>query len=140
MREADLRFGDGRILRVYDTLAEGVDADLAVVRHHGTPNIGAPPEPLLPAGAERGIRWVSYDRPGYGGSTRNPGRDLGPAVADVCVVVDALGVGQVAVMGHSGGATHALACAALRPDRVLPRNPDTPCPHVQPWCHRWCCR
>jgi pimeloyl-ACP methyl ester carboxylesterase len=32
---------------------------------------------------------------------------------------DALGIGQFAVMGHSGGAAHALACAALLPERVL---------------------
>ena len=34
-----------------------------------------PPEPLFPAAAERGIRWVSYDRPGYGGSSPHHGRD-----------------------------------------------------------------
>jgi len=36
--------------------------------HHGTPNIGEPPAPLLEASAERGIRWLGFDRPGYGGS------------------------------------------------------------------------
>ena len=42
---------------------------------------------------ERGIRWVSYDRPGYGGSTPHPGRDVASAAADVASVADALGIG-----------------------------------------------
>ena len=79
----------------------------------------APPEPLFAAAAERGIRWVSHDRPGYGGSTPHPGRDVASAAADVASVADALGIDRFAVMGHSGGAPHALACAAVLPGRVL---------------------
>ena len=90
-----------------------------MVWHHGTPNIGAPPEPLFPARARLGIRWVSYDRPGYGGSSPNPNRDVGSAAADVAAVADALGIERFAVMGHSGGGPHALACGALLPERVL---------------------
>lgn len=86
---------------------------------HGTPNLGAPPQPLFPAAAEHGIRWVSYDRPSYGGSTPHPGRNMAAAAADVSSVADALGIGQFAVMGHSGGGAHALACGALLPDRVV---------------------
>jgi pimeloyl-ACP methyl ester carboxylesterase len=117
--ETDLQLGDGRRLHVYDTGANGGQSRLAVFWHHGTPNIGAPPEPLMPAAAERGIRWVSYDRPGYGGSTRRLGRDVASAAADVSTIADALGIGQFAVMGHSGGGPHSLACAALLPERVL---------------------
>jgi pimeloyl-ACP methyl ester carboxylesterase len=40
------------------------------------------------------------------------------AAADVSSIADALGIARFAVMGHSGGATHALACAALLPERV----------------------
>jgi pimeloyl-ACP methyl ester carboxylesterase len=86
--------------------------------HHGTPNLGEPPEPLLPAATQRGIRWVSYDRPGYGGSTPHPGRDVASAAADVSAMADDLDIGRFAVMGHSGGAAHALACAALLSERV----------------------
>ena len=67
--EVELELGDGRTLHVYDTGANDTDGRLAVFWHHGTPNIGAPPEPLFPAADRLGIRWVSYDRPGYGGST-----------------------------------------------------------------------
>jgi pimeloyl-ACP methyl ester carboxylesterase len=41
------------------------------------------------------------------------------AAADVSSIADALGIGQLAVMGHSGGGPHALACGALLPERVL---------------------
>lgn len=116
--EADLELGDGRRLHTYDTGTEGVGGRLTVFWHHGTPNIGAPPEPLFASADRLGIRWVSYDRPGYGGS---PGRDrdVASAAADVSSVADALGIDRFAVMGHSGGGPHALACGALLPERVL---------------------
>jgi pimeloyl-ACP methyl ester carboxylesterase len=118
VNETDLQLSDGRRLHIYDTGADVVDARLAIFWYHGTPNLGEPPEPLLPAAIRRGIRWVSYDRPGYGGSSPHPGRDVASAAADVSALADALGIDRFAVMGHSGGAAHALACAALLSDRV----------------------
>lgn len=114
--ETDLALGWRRTLHVYDTGED--DARLTVLWQHGTPNTGEPPAPLFPAAATRGIRWVSYDRPGYGGSTQQAGRDVAAAAADTADVADALGLGRFAVLGHSGGGPHALACAALLPDRV----------------------
>ena len=115
--EGQVTTPDGRVLHTYDTGAG--DERLVVVWHHGTPNIGAPPAPLFAASERLGIRWVGYDRPGYGGSTPHPGRDLASAAADVSSIADAFGIGRFVVMGHSGGAAHALACAALLPERVL---------------------
>ena len=86
---------------------------------HGSPNIGSPPEPLFAAAEANGLRWVSYDRPGYGGSGPHDGRTVASAAADVAAIADALGIGQFAVLGHSGGGPHALACAALLPERVI---------------------
>lgn len=114
--EFDLTLDD-RTLHAYDT-GDGEDR-LAVFWHHGTPNIGAPPEPLFQVSDRLGIRWVSYDRPGYGGSSRIQGRDVGSAATDVTAIADALGIQRFSVMGHSGGGPHALACGALLPDRVL---------------------
>jgi len=119
VRETDIEVSDGRTLHVYDTGGDDADDSLAVFWHHGTPNTGAPPEPLFPAADQHSIRWVSHDRPGYGGSSARPGRDVASAAADVASIADVLGIGQFAVMGHSGGGPHALACAALLPDRVL---------------------
>ena len=120
MDELEVRLADGRVLHAYDTgqAAEG-SAELVVMWHHGTPNIGLPPEPLLPASRALGIRWVSYDRPGYGGSTPHRGRDIASAAGDAAAVADTLGIDRFAVMGHSGGGPHALACAALLPGRVI---------------------
>jgi len=115
----DLELGDGRTLHVYDTGADDADGRLAVFWHHGTPNIGAPPEPLFAAAARLGIRWVSRDRPGYGGSTPQQGRDVASAAACVSTIADELGIDRFALMGHSGGGSHALACAALLEERVL---------------------
>ena len=118
LTETDLVLPDGRTLHVYEAATGGADA-LTVFWHHGTPNVGEPPEPLFPVAERHGIRWVSYDRPGYGGSSPHPGRDVASAGRDVSAVADALGVDRFAVMGHSGGGPHALACAALLPERVL---------------------
>jgi pimeloyl-ACP methyl ester carboxylesterase len=117
--ETDLELGDGRTLHAYDTGADVADEPLAVFWHHGSPNIGAPPEPLFAAADRLGIRWVSYDRPGYGGSTPRPDRNVASAADDASAVADALGIDRFAVMGHSGGGSHALACAALLSERVL---------------------
>ncbi|TDD33751.1 alpha/beta fold hydrolase [Actinomadura sp. KC06] len=114
--EFDLKVDGGRTLHVYDTGGAG---RLPVFWHHGTPNIGAPPRPLFPAAARQAIRWVSHDRPGYGGSSPLPGRDVASSATDVSAVADALGIDRFAVMGHSGGGPHALACGALLSDRVL---------------------
>src|ERR687896_571463 len=117
--ETDLELGDGRTLHAYDTGADDAAGRLAVFWHHGSPNIGAPPEPLFAAADRLGIRWVSYDRPGYGGSTPRPDRDVASAATDASAVADALGIDRFAVMGHSGGGSQALACAALLPECVL---------------------
>jgi pimeloyl-ACP methyl ester carboxylesterase len=113
--EFDLKLPEGGTLHAYDT---GHTSGPTVFWHHGTPNIGTPPQPLFAASERLGIRWVSYDRPGYGGSTRRPGRTVGSAADYVRRVADELGIERFAVMGHSGGGTHALACAAILADRV----------------------
>jgi pimeloyl-ACP methyl ester carboxylesterase len=64
-----------------------------------------------------GVRLVGYDRPGYGGSTPAPGRSVVDAAGDVATILDALGVERFATYGASGGGPHALACAAVLPER-----------------------
>ena len=56
---------------------------------------------------------------GYSGCLApQPGRDVASAAADVASIANALGIDRFAVMGHSGGGPHALACAAVLPGRV----------------------
>ena len=118
MNTAALTLPDGASLQYYDVTPDGADA-LPVIYHHGTPNVGEPPAPLYDAAAERGLRWIGFDRPGYGRSTRNQGRDIASAATDAIAVADELGIDRFAVFGHSGGGPHALACAALEPERVI---------------------
>ena len=106
------------MLRVHDSMDGGAPHAYSVLWHHGSPQTGELIEPLLAAAEKRGIRLLSYGRPSYGGSTPLPGRDVGSAAPDVVQIADALGIDRFAVMGHSGGGPHALACAALIPDRV----------------------
>ena len=126
LTEVDVRVDDGRILHAYETCLRrpaegsvGPDPSTAVFWLHGSPNLGSPPEPLFAAAEAGGMRWISYDRPGYGGSTPCEGRAVADAAADVAAIANALGIERFAVFGHSGGGPHALACAALLPERVF---------------------
>ena len=66
-----------------------------------------------------GVQLISYDRPGYGGSTPQQGRSVAEAARDVEAIANELGIGRFAVVGRSGGGPHALACASLLPARVV---------------------
>ena len=107
---------DGRILAV----REGGDpAGFPVLVLGGTPSSSLLYGPHLLDAKRRGIRLFSYDRPGYGDSTRCAGRVVADCANDVAAVCDALGIQQFCVWGASGGGPHALATAALLPDRVV---------------------
>jgi pimeloyl-ACP methyl ester carboxylesterase len=102
------------------TVREAGDPDgLPVLSISGTPGSSTIYEPHARDAAERGIRLFSYDRPGYGGSTRHEGRNVADCAADIVAVCDALGVEGFCVWGISGGGPHALAAAALLPERVI---------------------
>src|SRR5438067_8035280 len=79
---------------------------------------GLPYAPHVELAREQGIRLIGYDRPGYGGSTRAPGRVVADCVRDVADLADELGLERFATWGVSGGGPHALACAALCDGRL----------------------
>lgn len=85
---------------------------------HGFP--GSRLEAVLADGvaARLGIRLLAVDRPGYGRSDAQPGRSLGDWPADVAALADALGLKRLGILGVSGGAPFALACAAALSERV----------------------
>jgi pimeloyl-ACP methyl ester carboxylesterase len=115
MIEHRLTTSDGRALSVRE---HGDPTGTPVLVHHGTPGSRVLADADL-AGADRlRIRLISYDRPGYGGSDPQPGRTVAACAQDVRAIAEALGVKRLAVRGLSGGAQHALACAALLPDLV----------------------
>jgi pimeloyl-ACP methyl ester carboxylesterase len=111
---------DGRLLEV---LVSGPEDGLPLVFHHGTPQAAVPDAALETAAAERGLRLVTYSRPGYGGSTPRPDGATTATVADdtadVVAVLDHLGHDRFVTLGWSGGGPRSLACAALLPERCL---------------------
>src|SRR5690349_20205970 len=115
-RPHDVPARDGRTLAV---LEAGAADGPVLVTHHGTPAAGRFFRPELESAEARGLRLIAFDRPGYGGSTSDPGRDIAAVAADVAAILDALGVDRFATYGWSGGGPHALACAALLPGRCL---------------------
>jgi pimeloyl-ACP methyl ester carboxylesterase len=115
--QLDVRLPDGRAVRAHDS-GSGDAAATVLVWHHGSPQSGRLLRPLLDAAEPRGIRLVSVARPGYGGSSRRPGRDVASIAAEVEALVDALGIERFAVAGASGGGPHALACGALLSGRI----------------------
>ena len=115
-KEHDLRTPDGRNLRLYE--AGDPQGELILV-HHGTPCSGILAAWWGEDATTRGIRLVGYDRPGYGGSDRHIGRSIADVAGDSAAIADALGHERFRTWGVSGGGPHALACAALLPDRVL---------------------
>jgi pimeloyl-ACP methyl ester carboxylesterase len=111
-----VRLPDGRALEVS---ASGPDQGTPLVFHHGTPSDRTQYPPFAEAAAARGLRLVTYSRPAYGGSSRQPGRVIADCAADTLAIVEQLGAGRFYTAGWSGGGPHALACAALLGDRVL---------------------
>jgi len=110
-----VRTPDGRTLAIEEA---GDPNGHPVLVHMGTPNSRHLYQPNTIDAAVRGLRLISYDRPGYGGSTPQPGRSVADCAADVRAVCAELGIGRLAMWGESGGGPHVLACAALLPDLV----------------------
>lgn len=107
---------DGRTLAVEDA---GDRGGRPVMVHVGTPGGRRLYGPRTLADARRrGLRLISYDRPGYGDSTPQSGRSTADCAGDVRVICEALGISRLAMWGLSGGGPHVLACAALLPDLV----------------------
>lgn len=111
------------------TLTHGLDGQLAWLEHgpsdgravvglHGTPggrHSAVPGDDIL---LDLQLRYLTFDRSGYGLSEPAPGRSIAAVADDVLAVADSAGADRFAVVGGSGGSTFALAVAALHPQRV----------------------
>ncbi len=78
---------DGRRL---DVRVSGPDDGLPLVFHHGTPGAATPIRELERAVHARGLRLVTTSRPGYGGSTRQPGRTVADREAAAALLAKGL--------------------------------------------------
>jgi pimeloyl-ACP methyl ester carboxylesterase len=85
---------------------------------HGTPGSRVGPRPSDQELIDRHVWLISFDRPGYGRSDRKESRTVADVAEDVEAIAESLGLERFAVLGRSGGGPHALACAALLPERV----------------------
>lgn len=114
MNETDVARG-GRVLRVRDA---GDPHGSVVIYFHGTPGSRLDLAFGEVVAADHGVRLVSFDRPGYGGSTA-ASFGLASIARDTEAVADQLGVGHFATLGQSGGGPFALAAGAVLGDRVV---------------------
>ncbi|MEV5968222.1 alpha/beta fold hydrolase [Kribbella sp. NPDC051952] len=89
-----------------------------VVFEYGTPGFRQLSPSMVDAALRAGAQLLVVDRPGFGGSDRYKGRAIVDVVGDVVGVVNSLGWDSFAIWGGSGGAPHALACAAVLGSRV----------------------
>jgi pimeloyl-ACP methyl ester carboxylesterase len=111
----ELTAGDGRVLRY---CCYGPANGLPLISLAGTPGTRWERPDVITAFEQAGLRVAAPDRPGYGGSTRQPGRTVADVAADVRMIADAHRWPRFAVTGFSGGGPFALACAALLAGRV----------------------
>ena len=67
--------------------------------------------------ADVGVRWIAFDRPGYGGSTPTA-FSVGSVAKMALQVADQYGLERFRTSGWSGGGPFALATAAIAGERV----------------------
>jgi pimeloyl-ACP methyl ester carboxylesterase len=116
VHEGTVTTPDGRSLAY---LERGAEDGLPVFALHGTPGCRFVRHSEPDLYERHGVRWIAYDRPGYGLSDPHLARSVADAPADIAALADGLGLDRFAVVGGSGGAPHALACGALLGDRVI---------------------
>jgi pimeloyl-ACP methyl ester carboxylesterase len=106
---------DGRTLAYEDV---GAISGVPIFFQHGTSDSRLCMNPDEDCLKELGIRLITTDRPGVGGSTFKKGRSLLDWADDIEQLADHLKVNNFIVAGHSGGGPHALAIAYKLGQRV----------------------
>ena len=115
-RDASMTVRDGRTVAWTDW---GDPDGIPVLRVPGTPGCRWSVRADRTPWAERGLRVVTTERPGFGASSRLPGRRFREHADDLAEVLDHLGLERVHLTGGSGSAPHELALCQYHPDRVV---------------------
>ena len=106
---------DGRTLTFNEA---GQPDGVPILALHGTPGSRHLFPQLVEDAQLHGYHLLSYNRPGYGGSTPHPGRNVANAAEDIAEIAAQLNLDRLGIWGISGGGPHALAAAALLPELV----------------------
>jgi pimeloyl-ACP methyl ester carboxylesterase len=115
MNDSTIPLSDGRMFAFTDI---GAPDGTPMIHSHGAPSSRLELAILDAAFKEAGLRVITPDRPGYGGSSPQPGRTLADWPTDVAALADAIGVERFVVTAISAGGPYAMACCALLPARV----------------------
>ena len=110
-----MKLFDGRSLAYAEY---GDPAGVPFVFMHGVPSSRLAGTMLHEGACKRGVRVIAPDRPGYGCSDPQPKRAILDWPSDVTALGDALGLGQVGVIGFSAAVPYVLACAVTIPERL----------------------
>src|SRR5436190_8561115 len=110
-----MRLRDGRTLAWCEY---GPPGGRPILRFQGTPGSRFSRHPDEGSYDRLGARMIVFDRPGYGASTRLPGRGISVVADDAAELLDKLGLEVVRVIGGSGGGPYALAFAGRQAGRV----------------------
>lgn len=111
-----IELSDGRVLGYAEY--GPTDGD-PLIFCHGTPGSRYTRHPDPSFLETHDIRQITLERPGYGLSTFQSGRDLLDWPRDVEEVTETLCLDKFAIAGISGGGPHALVCAARIPERLI---------------------
>jgi pimeloyl-ACP methyl ester carboxylesterase len=113
--DAAIELADGRMLS-YGVLGDPGAATVVVVLDG--PGSRGLARAAGPVAADRGLRLIAPDRPGFGRSTPLADRRFADVAADVLALADALRAQRFGILAQSGGTPYALAVAAAAPARV----------------------
>jgi pimeloyl-ACP methyl ester carboxylesterase len=116
MQSARISLPDGRLLAYAEY---GDPAGYPLIWCHGNPGSRREADMLEPTLLQRAhVRAIVPDRPGIGLSTWRAQRKITEWPTDLAALTAALKIERFALMGLSGGAVYALACARVMPHRI----------------------
>jgi pimeloyl-ACP methyl ester carboxylesterase len=133
MLDTSMVLSDGRTLAYTDC---GNPEGPLVMYFHGAPRSRLDLVPFEGDFAQSGVRVVSPDRPGYGGSSPLAQRVFVDWPGDVVALADYLGYDRFAVMGLSSGGPYVVAAASLLSDRVVGAGVIAGCTDMS-WSPAW---
>jgi pimeloyl-ACP methyl ester carboxylesterase len=115
MRDYRLTLPSGRSLSYAEF---GASTGVPVIYCHGFPGSRLEAAIADHVASSRGARLIAADRPGFGTSDYCPGRTIPGWADDVRDLANHLELDEFSMLGVSGGAPYALACASRLPRRI----------------------